>query len=379
MPIENEDNNDLRSALEESLGASLEDSGQDTGAPIEPARGAQDEPTEAQREYLRDPKGKFAPKTEEPKNEPVKDGIQQKTVENLPKEGVKAGPKVGEPATAEPAAKDPIAKAPASWKPEAREHWSQIPEGAKREIARVDQLVQQTMRESAEARKFADAINQTVAPYRGTIEAEGSNVLQAVGHLMQTAQALRTAPPAHKAQLVAGMVKQFGIDVNALDKALVGQAPEAVNPEVARVKQQFEKELAPLRQMQQQMAQQQQYQEQMRQTSAQQAVQAFEATNPEFLNDVAQDMAQILDLGSQRGVDYTLEQAYDMACRVNPQVRQVIESRERSKLAQGMTQTAQKAKSAAVSVGGAPSLSNGEDSPDSVRDAIMLAMNQTAR
>lgn len=354
---------DLRSALEESIDAS--DAPVGAQAPAETTDLAVEQ-TQEQREYLRDQKGKFAPKDAQ---------------------GVQAGPKVGSPpesgaaapVATEPPVRDPIAKAPASWKPEAREQWAQIPENARREIARVDQLVQQTMRDSAEARRFSDAVNQAVAPYRGTIEAEGSNVVQAVTHLMQTAQALRTAPPAHKAQLVAGMIKQFGIDVHTLDKALVGQAPAAVNPDVARVTQQFEQELAPLRQMQQQMMQQQQYQEQMRQTTAAQAVRAFEATGPEFLNDVAQDMAQILDLGSQRGVDYTLEQAYDLACRANPQVREVLETRERSKLAQGMTQNSQRARSAAVSVGGAPALGGSDGGAGSVRDAIMLAMNQTSR
>jgi hypothetical protein len=346
-------------------------------APVsEPPAGETGE-TKTARDYVRDELGKFAPKDE--KNAP----LEPKTAPEEPKpaaEGIKAGPKVGQPPVAEEKpAKDPIAQAPSSWKPEARELWSQIPEAAKHEIARWEATVKNGLKQAAEVRRFGDAIGEAIAPYRATIEAEGSNPVQAVGHLLQTAQALRTAPPAHKAQLVAGMIKQFGIDVQALDRALVGMQPEPVDPQLSAVKQQLEQEFAPLKQMQQQLMQQQQMFEVQQQQEARGKVDEFLANPPEFLDDVHNDMVNIINLGVQRGVEYTLQQAYDIACRAHPEVNKVLAQREQAKVAQNLSQNAQKARQAAVSLGGAPSLGGQDAAPDSVRDAILLAMNQGAR
>lgn len=329
------------------------------------------------RDYVRDEMGKFAPKDEKGAVQEQKPTVLD---EQLRPDGIKPGPKVGQPPVAEEkAVKDPIAQAPSSWKPEARELWGQIPDAAKQEIARWEATVKNGLKQAADVRRFGDAINEVVAPYRGTIEAEGSNVVQAIGHLMQTAQALRTAPAPHKAQLVAGMIKQFGIDVQMLDRALVGTMPETVDPQVAAIKSQLDQELAPLRQMQQQMQQQQQMLSMQQQEEARRKVDEFIANPPEFLDDVTQDMVNIINLGAQRGVDYTLQQAYDIACRAHPEVSKVLQQREQMRAAQTLSQTAQKAKQAAVSLGGAPSLGGEEKSPDSIRDAIMLAINQGSR
>lgn len=344
-------------------------------APVDQTSPAQPEDKPV-RDYVRDELGKFAPKDAEPA---VK-------AEKPPTEGIKPGPKVGEPAPpAAPRAPEdePLRmsteKAPVGWKPEARETWSSIPQLAREEIMRQTQLVHDTLNRTKEQRKFAETVQQVVAPYRALIESEGTDVVKAIDGMLKTAQALRTAPPAHKAQLVAQLVREYGIDVNTLDRALVGAAPPPVDPAVAQVKQQFERELAPLRQMQQQLIAQQQQAEMERRAAADSAIAQFEATQPEFLNDVAQDMAQILELGAQRGVDYTLEQAYELACRAHPEISRVLQQREQAKVAQNLTSTAQRAKQAAVSVGGAPSLGGQDSTPNSVREALMLAMGQAER
>lgn len=127
------------------------------------------------------------------------------------------------------------------------------------------------------------------------------------------------------------------------------------------------------------MQQQQQMLSMQQKEEARRKVDEFIANPPEFLDDVTQDMVNIINLGAQRGVDYTLQQAYDIACRAHPEVSKVLQQREQMRAAQTLSQTAQKAKQAAVSLGGAPSLGGEEKSPDSIRDAIMLAINQGSR
>ena len=325
------------------------------------------------RDYLRDEKGKFAPKEAENAQIDTKP----------PEEGVKAGPKVGQPpVSGEKPVKDPLARAPEAWKPEAREHWKDIPEGAKAEIIRHNQLVYDTLNRTSEERKFAQAVQKTVAPFEHLIKAEGGDTVRAIDSLLSTAALLRTGTADQIAQLVGQLTQQYGVGrfgnqfIEKLDNALVGNAPKDENPEVAALRQQYEREMAPLRQMQQQMMQQQQMTMQQSQMEAEQEIERF-SEQAEFLNDVRMEMADIINMGAQRGMNYTLQQAYDIACKAHPEISKVLAQREHAKTAQSLSQTAQRARAAAVSVGGAPSLGGGDDVPsDSIRNALEFAMSR---
>lgn len=375
------DENTLRDALESSFDTVDEST---AVAPVEttsleqsyaPVNDTPSETTEQreQREYSRDGQGKFAPKDGE--NKPVLDA---KSAKNAPKpleQGIIAAEKVGQP----PAQKDPLERAPQAWKPEAREFWKDIPNAARAEIVRHEQQVQQTLRETAQVRQFADAVQKAIDPYRGTIEAEGGNVVAAISSLMQTAQALRTAPPAHKAQLVAGLVKQFGIDVNQLDQALSGQIVQQERPEITAIRQQYEKEFAPMRQMQQQLAQQQQIMEQERGRQASAEISEF-SRKAEFINDVRYLMADLIEVRERNNLPYNLEEVYQAACQAHPEISRVMQQRSQAQVAQGFNSNAQRARQAAVSVGGSPALGgSSEQSQNSIRDSIMFAMNQSVR
>jgi hypothetical protein len=56
-----------------------------------------------------------------------------------------------------------------------------------------------------------------------------------------------------------------------------------------------------------------------------------------------------------------------------------LAQREQQKVASSMTQNAQRAKQAAASVGGAPSMGGQDKTPGSVREALELAMFNTSR
>lgn len=367
-----DNNDDIRDVLESSFDSSEQDSfnsveelPQDNTA----TESAEPQEQESPREYNRDERGKFAPKQ--------------------PTEGIKPAEKVGLPPSAENApekpVKDPLARAPEAWKPEAREHWKDIPEGAKAEIIRHNQLVYDTLQRTSDERKFAQAVRGTIAPFEHMIKAEGGDPVKAIDNLLSTAALLRTGTADQIAGLVTQITNQYGIGrfgnqfIERLDSALAGNAPRPENPEVAAMRQQYEREMAPLRQMQQQMQQQQQRAEYQQHMQAQQEIEQFQA-NAEFLNDVRMEMADIIDMGSQRGVNYTLQQAYDIACRAHPEISRVLAQREQAKTAQSLSNNAKKARAAAVSVGGSPAL-GGDDSgtADSVRDALEFAISRSTR
>ena len=343
-----EDDLALEAQIEVPGEAPAVDAGQDLDAIAE---GEQNDENETVQQQARDEQGKFKGKEE---------GIQP---------GPKSGPK-GD-------------RAPASWKPDIREHWGALPEGVRAEIQRREVEVQRTLQETAEARKTAEAVMKTIAPYEAFIKAENSNPLQAIDNLMSTAARLRTGTAPELAQLVAGIVNQFGIGrfgnsfIEQLDSALAGQAPK-VDPQQSAIEQVLNQKLAPVQQMLTQFQQAQLMQQQQVQERAVSEVEQFLA-QAEFGNDVREDMADILEVAQRRGINMTLQDAYKKAVMMNDNVRSVLTQRAQAQKAQSQTQAAQRARSAAVSVSGAAPMGGMQAPATDVRSAIEAAIVATSR
>ncbi len=290
-------------------------------------------------------------------------------------EGIQPGPKSGPRQAGE--------RAPASWRPDVREHWGQLPEPVRAEIQRREVEVQRTLQESAEARKNYDAVMRTVAPYEAFIRAEGSNPIQAIDNLMATAAKLRTGTAPELATMVAGIVNQFGIGrfgngfIQALDAALAGQSP-VVDPQAAAVEQVINQRLAPVQQMLTQFQQAQQAHQEREVQEAKSEVERF-LDQAEFGNDVREDMADLMEAYSRRGQVLTLADAYKKACLMNDRVMGVLRARKQAQGAQVQTQAAQRAKAAAVSVSGAAPKGALQQPATDVRSAIEAAIVQSAR
>lgn len=261
----------------------------------------------------------------------------------------------------------PELKAPQAWKPAAREKWAAIPPEIQAEIVRVENETKTGLREASEAKRFAQEFARTVAPYEGMIRSEGSDPLRAVSNLLQTAAALRTAPPAHKAQLVANLIQAFGVPIEALDAALVGQAP-------AQAAQQGGGQYRDPR-VDQLLASLQQAQEQRSQSLSQSAAkEVAEFQAKEFFEDVRQDVADLLEMASRRGIALSLEEAYNRALKMHPEISGVLAQREAAKSAANGNPSTQRARAAASTVKSQPSggVMNGEG-PRSLRDDILAA------
>jgi len=289
--------------------------------------------------------------------------------------GITPGPKSG-PKSFE-------GKAPASWHPETREHWAALPESVRTEVARREREVQSTLKETAEARKYAEQIERTIAPYQMFIKAENSNPLQAIDSLMSTAARLRTGSAQDIAQLVSGLVKQFGVGrfgqsfIEQLDSALVGEIPR-VDAQQQQLQQAMQQQLAPIQQF---MSQHQNAQAQAQSNVARQAegeVLDF-IEKAEFAEDVREDMADLMEMAQRRGRDLSLGDAYRQACAGNEHVRSVLVARQKTQGAQKSQGAAQKARSAAVSVSGAPAMGTPQGGSLDVRSAIEAAIASHSR
>lgn len=324
---------------------------------------------------VRDEKGKFAAKAKAEATEAPKPATVTPTAKPEPG-AVTATPEV-KPATTTQTP-PPEMKAPQSWKPDEREAWAQMPPKAREAALRREKEITSALQEAAPLKKFQADFQQAVAPFEAMIRAEGGEPIRAVGSLMQTAAALRTAPASHVAGLISTIVKQFGTDrfgaqfIAQLDDALSGgqgqqaQRPDAFDP--AQLRQQIKNELL------------QDFQGQRQQVASQKAQQEVTefASKAEFFEDVRADMLDIMASASSRGVVLTLQQAYDKACKLDDRVFEVLQQRKAAEAAnasQASTQQAlQKSKNAASSVKSQPASEAPSPKADSLRGSIREAI-----
>jgi hypothetical protein len=291
-------------------------------------------------------------------------------------EGIQPGPK-SEP---KPAKEE---RAPQSWKPETRQHWQALPPEVRGEIARREGEFTRVLQETAESRRFSDAVMKTIEPYQVFIKAENSNPIQAIDNMMSTAARLRTGTAPEIAGLVSQIVTQFGVGrfgpqfIEALDQALVGQQPRQ-DPRETEIRRQLEQEIAPVKQFMNQFQQMQQMQEQQLQANAGGEVTGF-LQKHEFAMDVREDMADLIEMAHRRGREMSLEEAYERAARSHPSIGKILAKRDQAQVAQGQNQIAQRARSASVSVSGAPNSGVASAHSDDLRSALENAWSGAGR
>lgn len=373
----------LREALMASMSKSDEDTepeaavaAEETPEPApeveaETAAPAEGEQPEAECEELspgeeRDEKGRFA----KPAPASAKPATDPKAAPASATAKPAAAPKDGAAAPAAP-------KPPQSWKANVREKWASLPPEVQAEVARREKDVAQTLQQAAQARQFAEQFSETVRPFEAMLRAENADPLRTVGSLLQTAAALRTAPPPHKAQLVANMVRAFGVDISMLDQALTaaangnGAAPAPAQPQ-PRPEQfrdpRVDDLLGKLSAAEQRVATE-------RTTRAEREVSAF-AESHEFFDDVRETMADLREVAERRGVDLPLEEAYNRAIALHPEIPQVLQQREAAKAATTGKPATLRAKTAASSVRSHPTASVGKTQPTSLREQLEAAMNE---
>lgn len=227
-------------------------------------------------------------------------------------------------------------KPPVGWSPQNREHWGKLPQELKVQINKREREVNQLLQNTANERKLAQAFSQTVEPYRAVMASQGvNNPLQAIDELMKTAATLGMGTPQQKAMRIAGLIQHYGVDINTLDGVLAGD-PQAQQPDQnQQINQAVNQALAPFMQQQQHAAHQQQQATTQR---VQQGIQAIESK--EFFEDVRLDMADIMEMASKRGLVVTLDQAYERAVQMNPEISSVLAARQQQESLQGKKQAA---------------------------------------
>jgi hypothetical protein len=284
-------------------------------------------------------------------------------------------PDVGEQ-KADSAAKglDPTGRGPNSWKAPVREKFKSLPPDVQSEVLRRENEHQKLMTETTSIRKFSEEFTKAYGPYEAMLKGAGVQPIAAFEDLLKTVYTLKTADSATKGQIIAQIIKSNNVDLGALDAALVG-SQEQIDPQTAALQQ----ELNQLKQWRQQ--EEQQRAQQLHQTVDQQ-IQTF-ASDPsnEFFHDVVSDMQILLNSGRAE----SLKDAYEMACRLNPDVYGVIQNRatQRSTPVQAAPQTASVQQKVAASSGvkGAPAANRPAPAKKQLSgaDAALAAWEQLER
>lgn len=345
-------------SLREELEATIDKSEQTEGEPVTNEEPVVEEPVEQTTETVEKPVEE--PEAKQEAAEPV-----EVKEEPKPKPGVKAEPE------------EEAIPAPKSWKPAIREKWSKLPKDVKTEIARREKQIMHEFGVNNEARQIANGFARAVQPYQARIRSLNISPINAVEELLKADHMLSTSPPRQRAQYMANLIRQYGVDIKELDSALAGEAPSGQNQALEQMLQQ---RLAPIQKYVQQQQQLQQQQELAKRQHAVTTIQAMAADSKKYpyFEDVRQDMADLMEVASRRGLVLTPEEAYEKAVKINPDTAPLVQRQQMSQLQRKQSQAAQAAKKASQSVAGSPSTAVTSDSDNSLRGTLEAAIAQAS-
>jgi len=247
-----------------------------------------------------------------------------------------------DPASKEVSVPSQELKAPAQWKPAVREKWNQLPREVQEEVLRREGDSMRLIGSVGPKLRMADELQSHIAPFSQALQTNGVSPSAFVHDVFASIRSLAHGDDRLKAETVANIVQAYGVDVRALDQVLTGriQAP----PEVLEARMATARANAVIRQQSAGV----EYQTQL---EAEKSVVGF-AADPkhEFLDDVRNQMADLIELGHAK----TLEDAYQSAVWSNPATRQILLTREAQSRAAMKNNRANAARRASSSVRGAP-------------------------
>ena len=287
-------------------------------------------------------------------------------------------PKISD-ATGAPQSADSVTipeKPPQAWKPAQKAKWAALDQDIRQEVLRREHETTKVLNETASARQLAQQFQAAVQPYMARLKSQNAHPIKAVENLLAADHLLSTAPKVQKAQFLAKLINDYGVDIMELDNALSGKP--AVDPVESRVEQLLQQRLAPF---QQYMTAQQQQAQQRAVLEEQRVAQTVEgmSNNPEFpyFDDVRDTMADIVEIMAKKGVPIDLTSAYNKAVAMDPAISQVVANTTAATQAAAnaakANAKAQRALQASSSVGGAPSGSIGGKLDASDRRAAIAA------
>ena len=262
---------------------------------------------------------------------------------------------------------------PKSWKSGPRDKWGTLEPDVRAEIHRRERESSRAIADTAPIRKFVQGFQETIQPHAARYRDSGLQPLQVVANLMQSDAILSHAPMPQKAMFMAKLIRDYKIDVAALDAALSGGDP--TQEPMSKIEQLISERLAPVQQFVQGQEQQRAQMVQHEQTRAGQLVanMSQDAQNFPHFDLVAQDMADVMEMAAKRQVYLSPQEAYKRAVAMNPEAQAAEQGREGQQRAQGAHDAATRSLGASLSVSGSPAGLRQRVDPGDLRSTIEAA------
>lgn len=359
-----------------NLSEGVSDQGGGDASPVEDSSGlAEAGATSASDGRARGPDGKFVAKSEATETKAPTPGakaivkpspVAGRDVTKIPAQaaqpGTAATPAVATPPPAPGVTTTAKFKAPQSLRPLLREKWAALPEDWQGEIDRLERDAKTGIEKNAEAAKFREQFQQVAAPYQAMLG--GADPVQATRNLFQAAHTLNYAPPQQKAQLLARMIQDSGAPLELINAALEGGGATAATGQPKAMDQE-----SIIQQVRKEFQAQQQQQEQ---TRIMKDIESFKAGH-EFYADVEPDMVELINLSRGRGVTMTLEQAYNRAIQLHPEVSAALKQREAAQAVTATKAATARAIAASTPVKSQPSPHSNGVKPKTALEAVEAA------
>lgn len=277
-------------------------------------------------------------------------------------------PKAPDAAQGQPAAPEtpaPAAKPPRSWSAEAKAEFGKLPVTVQQEVLRREKEISQGLERVAPARQFYEKFSEVTKPFEPLLKAYNVDPVDAVQTLFATRAALEIGNPEQKAQIVANIIHDFGIDVQTLDNLLVQRGP--VQPFRA----------APPPPPPQRDPEIQALLDTIKAAQVKKAQAAIdEASSLPHFEELREDIADIVEAFHKAGKTISLEAAHKRALAMNPDLEPVPAAPPQISKSQAAAILA--SRNAASSVSGAPRPSTVPEAQDR-RSQIAAAWDQARR
>ena len=204
---------------------------------------------------------------------------------------------------------------PATWRAAAKAHWDDVSLELKAEIYKREQDVFQGIGQYQAKAQVADTLMQAIQPYQPIIAALGADVPTALNEVLRTAAIFHVGTPAQKLATLKQIAQTHGIDIGSAAGNTAG-ADRFADPAVEELRQQ-------LAQLGGFLANQQRAAQNSEAQSAWGEIVAFGTdTSHKYFEDVRVQMGQLINAGFAS----TLAEAYDKACKLNPQVAAAMDA-----------------------------------------------------
>lgn len=304
--------------------------------------------------------------------------------------------KPAEPTEPEDSAKeetpqDNLARPPATWSATAKAEYAKLPDTVRKEIAKREADFSRGIQKYAEKADTADRYNAEIQPYEQMFRRLNATPEQFMRDALSTEYKLRTISPQEKTQLLMQYAEHYGADLSILPQMLgMDQQPNPDQGIEDLVRRQVQQIVNPLQQKvrtwEQQSAEVQQRQALEQQTEIKSQIDAFqndvnESGQPKhlFFENVRGTMAALIERGEAKSLD----QAYEMACYANNEVRATLIAQQQSeaeaKRLEEAKRRAVEAKRSSFDVSGQGGVGVADTSKLSLRDEIQSQMRGNSR